>query len=235
MKKQLLLKSALIAVLLPVGTAALRLIFYYSSFSNILINIKDAPASEAFPILVQTIATVCILLTFFIQNKSVSLLLCIISFCVSLMLSPLYSVVLLPVILGFWAVRFKVYELKNGSDMFFVIFTIIVNALACTVLFTAKVFHFDFPLSLLSQQMGNEISIPFIIACAVITVGIIAVLLITKKAMAAFWCLLFAAFASFIVSLIFYNQVTDKEYYNSMGYIVLFIYALYENKKLKFI
>ena len=230
MTKNKKLRDIVVSVTLPIAAMLLRLIYHYYSLSNILENIKSSPASEALPILAQTAAAVCILLTLVLENKTGTFLLCIAVAAASVALSPFLSLALAPVIFGFFAVRFKAYKTENIADKTAVAFAVLICGVSCIILFPAKAFNYDSQLGDIAQQFSAEISVPFTAATVLLTLGGIIFTLLSKKKKPVFACLMCAEAAAFIFSIVFFNQVTDKELVICAGYIILFIYAVYAAK-----
>ena len=227
MTKNKKLRDIVLSVTLPIVTMLLRLLYHYYSFGNIIENIKNAPRSEALPILAQTVAIIFMLFVFIIENETAALLLCAAGTVLTVMLSPFLSLSLAPVITGFYVARFRAYEKKSKRDIVFLILTVFMCSLVCIVLFPAKAFTYDVPLNVIAEQFFYEISVVFTVAVVLITLGVTVLLLRTKNEKLVTACILFTETASIVFSLIFFNQVTDKEFFICSGYIVLFIYIIY--------
>ena len=235
MKKQLLLKSALIAVLLPVGTAALRLIFYYSSLSNILINLKNAPSSEAFPIFAQSIAAAYILFSFSVRNTKTSLVLCITACVAAFLLSPIYALMLLPVAFGFLVINSKAFSLSKRKDAYILTALFAAGIFTAGALLASKTFNRDISALDFAVLFFTDVriyAISTLAASAVLTV-VFAVILkklsfpYAQKAKSLIRTVMLLSVLTAAVSCAVTTiNISDKEYFTAMGYIVMLLCLL---------
>ena len=234
MKKQSLVKSIIIAVLIPAAAMLLRLMFHYSSISNIIINIKSAPMSEFFPVLAQTLISISVLIIYLIQNRRAAFCICVVTAAVSVAITPITALMCLPVLFGFYLERNKAYSFGEKGDSGAAILFIVLNAIVSAFLFSARYFSYDSSLSFLAENIVREISYPFIIAEVILAAVLIILAVrvrgkenISRRNTALTAIIVVSLIQSLIVTFIAINRISDVEYVTVMGYVVLIVLILY--------